>query len=68
MVELIGASPPRTVVTGTLHVENDGVVSPGDRAKVRFELERAVGVEPGMRFALREGGHTVGAGVITSVT
>jgi elongation factor Tu len=56
-----------TDVTGTLHVENDGVISPGDRAKVRFELKRAVGVEPGMRFALREGGHTVGAGVITSV-
>ncbi|GMU59842.1 MAG: elongation factor Tu [Myxococcaceae bacterium] len=57
-----------TDVTGTLHVENDGVVSPGDRAKVRFTLRRAIGIEPGMRFALREGGRTVGAGVVKQVT
>src|SRR5262249_12416754 len=52
-------------VTGTLEV--DGPVEPGARARVTFRLLRPVGVEPGMRFALREGGRTIGAGVVTSV-
>ena len=38
---------------------------PGDRARVEFELGRPVAIEPGMRFAMREGGRTVGAGVVT---
>ena len=54
-----------TDVTGTLEV--DGAVEPGEHKKVRFVLGRAVGVEPGMRFALREGGRTIGAGVVLSV-
>jgi elongation factor Tu len=40
---------------------------PGDRARVEFELGRAVAVEVGMRFALREGGRTVGGGIVTAV-
>ncbi|MBL8920481.1 MAG: elongation factor Tu [Myxococcaceae bacterium] len=56
-----------TDVTGTLAVGDEGVVKPGDRAKVSFSLKRAVGIEPGMRFALREGGRTVGAGLVTKV-
>jgi elongation factor Tu len=56
-----------TNVTGTLMVGDEGVVKPGDRAKVTFDLKRAVGIEPGMRFALREGGRTVGAGLVTAV-
>jgi elongation factor Tu len=56
-----------TDVTGRLVVADDMLVRPGDRASVSFELMRAVGVEPGMRFALREGGRTVGAGVVTAV-
>ncbi|PIE19513.1 MAG: hypothetical protein CSA65_02415 [Proteobacteria bacterium] len=39
------------------------MVSRDDRATVGFELMRPVGVEPGKRFALREGGRTIGAGV-----
>jgi elongation factor Tu len=54
-----------TDVTGTL--ETDGDVNPGDRARVRFVLKRAVAIEPGMRFALREGSRTIGAGVVTKV-
>ena len=54
-----------TDVTGALEV--DGVVHPGDRARVRFTLIRPIGIEPGMRFALREGGRTIGAGLITGV-
>lgn len=56
-----------TDVTGTLSVRGDAVV-PGERATVGFTLQRAVGIEAGMRFALREGGRTVGAGVITRVS
>ena len=52
-------------VTGTLEVE--GLVSPGDRARVGFTLIHEIGLEPGMRFAVREGGRTVGAGVVTVV-
>ncbi len=55
-----------TDVTGTLTVAPEGA-HPGTRVHVDFELGRAVGVEPGMRFAVREGGRTVGAGVVTSV-
>jgi elongation factor Tu len=43
-------------------------INPGDRATVRFELLRAVAVEPGIRFAMREGSRTIGAGVVTVVT
>jgi elongation factor Tu len=62
-----------TDVTGTLDLGStepgveDRLVFPGDRARVRFALDHPVGVEPGMRFALREGGRTVGAGVILAV-
>ncbi len=54
-----------TDVTGTLRV--DGTVAPGSRARVSFELGWPVGIRPGMRFALREGGRTIGAGYITEV-
>jgi elongation factor Tu len=56
-----------TDVTGSLAVANDGVVEPGARAHVAFTLGRPTGIEPGMRFALREGGRTIGAGVVTTV-
>jgi elongation factor Tu len=48
-------------------VSSDDGIMPGDRATVRFTLKQPIAVEPGMRFALREGGMTVGAGVVTSV-
>jgi elongation factor Tu len=54
-----------TDVTGTIEV--GGVVEPGERARVSFRLLHAIGIEPGMRFALREGGKTVGAGIVTAV-
>ena len=43
------------------------MLTPGDHAKVSLELQKPVGMEAGMRFAVREGGKTVGAGVILSV-
>ncbi len=55
-----------TDVTGAIEVDG-GIIHPGDRARVRFTLIRPIGIEPGMRFALREGGRTIGAGLITGV-
>jgi elongation factor Tu len=56
-----------TDVPGTLRF-GDGTLAPGDRARVVFTLARPVALESGMRFAMREGGRTVGAGVIHAVT
>ena len=55
-----------TDVTGTLELPG-GEVQPGEHVRVRFELHHPVGVEPGMRFALREGRRTVGAGIVLAV-
>jgi elongation factor Tu len=43
------------------------MVMPGDNAKMKVKLISPVAMEDGVRFAVREGGHTVGAGVITKV-
>jgi elongation factor Tu len=53
-----------TDVTATLGLDLE--VPPGGRAEVELALDRPVALEPGVRFALREGGKTVGAGVITA--
>ena len=42
-------------------------MSPGDQAEISFDLGKPVGIEQGMRFAIREGGKTVGAGLVTEV-
>ena len=56
-----------TDVTGRVDVGEVGAVMPGSRATIRFDLDRPVGVETGMRFAIREGGRTVGAGLVTRI-
>jgi elongation factor Tu len=57
-----------TDVTGTVTgIEDALVVAPGETRSVSFELHRAVAMEPGVRFAVREGGRTIGAGVVTDV-
>jgi elongation factor Tu len=53
-----------TDVTATLGVETE--IAPGGRAEVDLALDRPVALEPGVRFALREGGRTIGAGVVTA--
>ncbi len=55
-----------TSVTATLGLEAD--LAPGARGAVRLELDKPVAMEAGMRFAMREGGRTIGAGVVTRVT
>jgi elongation factor Tu len=55
-----------TDVTATLGVTD--LVEPGARAEVELALDRAIALEAGVRFAVREGGRTIGAGVVTAVT
>ena len=57
-----------TDVTGEIKLE-DGVemVMPGDNAIFEVTLIVPVAMQPGLRFAIREGGHTVGAGVVTEI-
>jgi len=57
-----------TDVTGSLHLP-DGVemVMPGDNVKITAELIKHIAMDEGVRFAIREGGRTVGAGVVSKV-
>ena len=43
------------------------MVMPGDNVSAQFELFAPVAMEQGLRFAVREGGRTVGAGVVSKV-
>jgi len=55
-------------VTGSVTLpEGTEMVMPGDNVNLNVELITPVGLESGSRFAIREGGRTVGAGVITKV-
>ena len=62
-----------TDVTGTIKqfTADDGseaeMVMPGDRIKMTVELIHPIAIEQGMRFAIREGGRTVGAGVVSKI-
>jgi len=58
-----------TDVTGEVKLaEGVEMIMPGDSAKISVKLIMPVAMEEGLRFAIREGGHTVGAGVIIKVT
>ncbi len=57
-----------TDVTGEVTLmEGVEMVMPADNAKMKVKLIQPVALEEGMRFAIREGGHTVGAGAITKI-
>jgi len=57
-----------TDVTGTCHLpEGTKMVMPGDNVTMTIELITPVGIEEQMRFAIREGGRTVGAGIVTKI-
>ena len=43
------------------------MVMPGDHTKMSVELITPIAIEQGLRFAIREGGHTVGAGSVTEI-
>jgi len=58
-----------TDVTGEVELpEGTEMVMPGDTVKLKIKLLAPVAMEEGMRFAIREGGRTVGAGVATKIT
>jgi len=57
-----------TDVTGTIQLpEGVEMVMPGDNVKLTVELIAPIALEEGTRFAIREGGRTVGAGVVTKI-
>jgi elongation factor Tu len=57
-----------TDVTGSIGLpEGTEMVMPGDNIEMRVELITPIALETGQRFAIREGGHTVGAGAVTSI-
>lgn len=62
-----------TDVTGTIKAftsdegSNVEMVMPGDRIKMTVELINPIAIEQGMRFAIREGGRTIGAGVVSKI-
>jgi len=57
-----------TDVTGVVHALQDKeMVMPGDNANIEVELIAPIAMEKGLRFAIREGGKTVGAGIITEI-
>jgi elongation factor Tu len=62
-----------TDVTGAIQIFTDDddqvveMVMPGDRIKMTAELIYPVAIEAGMRFAIREGGRTIGAGVVSKI-
>jgi elongation factor Tu len=57
-----------TDVTGTLNLpQGVEMVMPGDNIKANIELIYPVALEKGLRFAIREGGRTVGAGTVTNI-
>ena len=57
-----------TDVTGQSYLpEGKEMVMPGDNVKLRVELIAPIAMDEGLRFAIREGGRTVGAGVVTKI-
>ena len=57
-----------TDVTGSIAMpEGVEMVMPGDNIKMDIELITPIAIEPGLRFAIREGGRTVGAGVVSGI-
>jgi elongation factor Tu len=57
-----------TDVTGTIQLpEGTEMVMPGDNVTMTVELGKAIAMDEGLRFAIREGGRTVGAGRVTKI-
>ena len=58
-----------TDVTGTIALpEGTEMVMPGDNVNMEVELIQPIAIEPQLRFAIREGGRTIGSGVVTEVS
>ena len=58
-----------TDVTGTIVLpEGTEMVMPGDNVQIDVKLISPIAMDEGLRFAIREGGRTVGAGVVSKIT
>jgi elongation factor Tu len=58
-----------TDITGTVTLpEEKQMVMPGDNTEITVELIHPIAMDPGLRFAIREGGRTVASGQVTEVT
>jgi len=56
-----------TDVTGTANLIDAEMCMPGDNVKISVELHKPIAMDDGVRFAIREGGRTVGSGVVTKI-
>lgn len=56
-----------TDVTGTANLVGAEMCMPGDNVRVTVELHKQIAMDDGVRFAIREGGKTVGSGVVTKI-
>ena len=57
-----------TDVTGVMNLaEGIEMIMPGDNAQITVELSKPIAMEEQLRFAIREGGHTIGAGVVSKI-
>ena len=56
-----------TDVTGTANLVGAEMCMPGDNVRISVELHKAIAMDDGVRFAIREGGRTVGSGVVTKI-
>ena len=55
-------------MTGEVRLEeNSEMVMPGDNTEFNVELISPIAMDEGLQFAIREGGRTVGAGIVTSI-
>jgi elongation factor Tu len=55
-------------VTGVVNLPKDReMVMPGDNLGIELSLQKQIAMEKGQRFAIREGGRTIGAGRITEI-
>jgi elongation factor Tu len=56
-----------TDVTGTANLVGAEMCMPGDNVRIQVELHKPIAMDDGVRFAIREGGRTVGSGVVTKI-
>ena len=56
-----------TDVTGTIELEGAEMAMPGDNINMKVKLITPIAIEEGLRFAIREGGRTVGSGVVSKI-
>ncbi len=56
-----------TDVTGTANLVEAEMCMPGDNVRLSVELQKPIAMDDGVRFAIREGGRTVGSGVVTKI-